>query len=425
MPPTSRAGVSGLRWWIAGLIFLATIINFVNRLTISVLAPVITTDLHLTATQFAGVANAFLIAYTISQGLSGKLYDRIGTKRGFTVSVTIWSLASMAHVFARGLFSLDCFRFALGLGEAGNWPGAAKVIAQWFPVSERALGMGIFNSGTSIGSVVATPLIVWMQLRFGWQATFLVLGAAGFVWLALWLSLYEVPERHPRLTPQEYALIREGRPTEAQKPVPLATLLRRREAWAIAIARFFADPVWWLYITWLPLYLYKTHGFSLQQIGMFAWLPFVAADAGSLGGGWLSGFLIARGWSVDRARKAVITGGMLCMGTGMLAARAGSAAAALAFIAVVLFGFQSWINNVQTLPSDYFPEQAVGSVTGMGGVAAGIGAMLSIQATGFVVDRWHTYNPILWVAGLLPLVATAVLFMLGGPIRRLRLENAS
>ena len=227
-------GVPGLRWWIAGLIFLATIINFVNRLTISVLAPVITTELHLTATQFAGVANAFLIAYTISQGLSGKLYDRIGTKRGFTVSVTVWSLASMAHIFARGLFSLDCFRFVLGLGEAGNWPGAAKVIAQWFPVRQRALGMGIFNSGTSIGSVVATPLIVWMQLRFGWQATFLVLGAAGFVWLALWLSLYEVPERHPRLTPEEYALIREGRPTEPQKPVPLATLLRRREAWAIA-----------------------------------------------------------------------------------------------------------------------------------------------------------------------------------------------
>jgi ACS family hexuronate transporter-like MFS transporter len=207
--------------------------------------------------------------------------------------------------------------------------------------------------------------------------------------------------------------------------VPLETLLRRREAWAVAIARFFADPVWWLYITWLPLYLYKTHGFSLQQIGMFAWLPFVAADAGSLGGGWLSGFLIARGWSIDRARKAVIVGGTLCMCTGMLAARAQSATAALAFIAVVLFGFQSWINNVQTLPSDYFPEQAVGSVTGMGGVAAGIGAMLSIQATGFVVDRWHTYNPILWVAGLLPLVATAVLFILGGRVRRLTLENAS
>ncbi len=418
-------GVPGLRWWIAGLIFLATVINFVNRLTISVLAPVITADLKLTATQFAGVANAFLIAYTISQGLSGKLYDRIGTKRGFTVSVVVWSLSSMAHVFARGLFSLDCCRFALGLGEAGNWPGAAKVIAQWFPARQRALGMGIFNSGTSIGSVVATPLIVWMQLRFGWQATFLVLGAAGFVWLGLWLSLYEVPERHPWLTSEEYALIREGRPAEAQRPVPMATLLRRREAWAIAIARFFADPVWWLYITWLPLYLYKTHGFSLQQIGMFAWLPFVAADAGSLGGGWLSGFFIARGWSVNRARKAVIIGGMLCMSAGMMAARAGSAAAALAFIAVVLFGFQAWINNVQTLPSDYFPERAVGSVTGMGGVAAGIGAMLSIQATGFVVDHWHTYNPILWVAGLLPVAATAILFILGGPIRRLPLEDRS
>jgi ACS family hexuronate transporter-like MFS transporter len=415
----------GLRWWIAGLIFLATIINFVNRLTISVLAPVITTELKLSASQFAGVANAFLIAYTISQGLSGKLYDRIGAKRGFTVSIVIWSLASMAHAFARGLFSLDCFRFVLGLGEAGNWPGAAKVITQWFPVRQRALGMGIFNSGASIGSVVATPLIVWMQLRFGWHSTFLALGGAGFLWLALWLRYFEVPERHPRITPEEFALIREGRPAEAEKPVPLAALLRHPEAWAIAIARFFADPVWWLYITWLPLYLYKAHGFSLQQIGMFAWLPFVAADAGSLGGGWLSGFLIARGWSVNRARKAVIAGGMLCMSTGMLAAHAESAAAALAFIAVVLFGFQSWINNVQTLASDYFPERAVGAVTGMGGMGAGIGAMLLIQATGFVVDRWHTYTPILWIAGLLPMVATAVLFTLGGPIRRLPFENRS
>lgn len=417
------AGVPGLRWWIAGLIFLATVINFVNRLTISVLAPVITTELKLSASQFAGVANAFLIAYTISQGLSGKLYDRIGTKRGFTVSIVVWSLASMAHAFSRGLFSLDCSRFVLGLGEAGNWPGAAKVIAQWFPVRQRALGMGIFNSGTSLGSVVATPLIVWMQWRFGWHATFLVLGGAGFVWLALWLRFYEAPERHPNITPEELALIREGRPARAERPAPLGTLLRRPEAWAIAISRFFADPVWWLYITWLPLYLYKTHGFSLQQIGMFAWLPFVAADAGSLGGGWLSGALIARGWSVNAARKTVIAGGALCMSAGMLAARAQSAGAALAFISVVLFGFQSWINNVQTMPSDYFPEEAVGAVTGMGGVGAGIGAMLFIQATGFVVDRWHSYTAILWVAGLLPLAATAALFTLGGAIRRLPLET--
>jgi MFS transporter, ACS family, hexuronate transporter len=419
-------GVRGLRWWIAGLIFLATLINFVNRLTISVLAPVITTQLHLSASQFAGVTNAFLIAYTISQGLSGRMYDRIGVKRGFTVSIVVWSLASMAHAFARGLVSLDCFRFLLGLGEAGNWPGAAKVIADWFPVRQRALGMGIFNSGTSIGSVVAAPLIVWVDLRFGWHATFLAIGGAGFVWLALWLWFYEIPERHRLLTPQEYAVIREreigqeqAEPPKRRPAPPLGNLLRCRQTWAIVVARFCADPVWWLYITWLPLYLSRVHGFSLQQIGWFAWVPFVAADAGSLGGGWISGFLISRGWSVNRARKAVIAGGMVAMSAGLLAARANTAAGALAWIAVVLFGFQGWINNVQTLPSDYFPEEAVGAVTGMGGVGAGIGAMILIQATGFVVDYWHTYTPILVVAGILPLAATAILFGLGGPVRRL------
>ena len=288
--------VRGLRWWIAGLIFLATLINFLNRLTIAVLGPVITAQLHLSNSEFAGLTTVFLVAYTLSQGLSGKLYDRIGTKRGFTVSIVVWSLASMAHAFARGFGALLVLRFVLGLGEAGNWPGAAKVIAEWFPVRQRALGMGIFNSGTSIGSVVAPPLLVWIELRYGWQATFLVLGALGFVWLVLWLRFYETPERHPAITPSEYALIRQDRQLSGnERPIPWPELLRRREAWAIVLARFCADPVWWLYITWLPLYLYNVRHFSLQQIGLFAWLPFVAADAGSLLGGWLSGHL-------DRAR---------------------------------------------------------------------------------------------------------------------------
>jgi MFS transporter, ACS family, aldohexuronate transporter len=416
--------VHGLRWWIAGLIFLATLINFLNRLTIAVLGPVITAQLRLSNSEFAGLTTIFLVAYTLSQGLSGKLYDRIGTKRGFTVSIVVWSLASMAHAFARGFGALLVLRFVLGLGEAGNWPGAAKVIAEWFPVRQRALGMGIFNSGTSIGSVIAPPLLVWIELRFGWQAAFLVLGALGFVWLALWLRFYETPEHHPAITPSEYALIRQDRQLSGSvRPISWRELLRRREAWAIVLARFCADPVWWLYITWLPLYLYNVRHFSLQQIGFFAWLPFVAADAGSLLGGWLSGHLIGRGWSVDRARKSVMIGGMLCMCTGILAATAQNAMAALGLIAVVLFGFQAWINNVQTLPSDYFPDAAVGSITGLGGVGAGIGSILLIQATGLVVDRIHSYTPILMVAGLLPVVATAVLFGLAGTIRRLSFEN--
>ncbi len=419
MPPPYKplpAGIPGLRWWIAGLIFLATLINFVNRLTVSVLAPVIIQDLHLTNSEFAGITNAFLIAYTLSQAFSGKLYDRIGNRRGFTLSIIVWSIASMLHAFATGLFSLNVFRFLLGIGEAGNWPGAAKVIAEWFPPRQRALGMAIFNSGTSIGSVVATPLIIALQVNFGWQATFLAVGALGFVWLALWLRFYHPPQQHPRITPEELALIAEDRPPPVA-PLPWLVLLRYRQTWAILLARFFCDPVWWLYITWLPLYLYKVHGFSLKQIGYFAWVPFVAADAGSLFGGWMSSHLMARGWSANRARKTVILIGMLCMCAGLLAAIAHTATVALACIAVVLFGFQTWINNVQTMPSDFFPESAVGAVAGLGGMGAGIGAILFTQTTGFVVDHF-SYTPMLIVAGLLPLVGTAVLFALGGPIKR-------
>ena len=409
-------GINGLRWWIACLIFLATLINFVNRLTISVLAPVITEQLKLSNLEFASITNSFLIAYTASQALSGKLYDRVGNRRGFSISIVVWSLASMLHAFATGLFSLNCFRFLLGLGEAGNWPGAAKVIAEWFPIRQRALGMAIFNSGTSIGSVVAPPLIIGMQLRFGWQATFLAVGGLGFLWLALWLTFYHPPGQHPRITPEELALIREDR-VPAAVPLSWSQLLHYRQTWAILLSRFCCDPVWWLYITWLPLYLYKVHGFSLKQIGLFAWVPYVAADAGSLFGGWVSGHLIARGWSANRARKSVIVCAMLCMCTGLFAAVAHSAAAALGAIAVVLFGFQAWINNVQTLPSDYFPESAVGSVAGLGGLGAGVGAILFTQTTGFVVDHF-SYTPILIAAGLLPLLGTALLFALGGRIKR-------
>ena len=412
----------GLRWWIAALIFLATLINFVNRLTVSILAPVITTRLHLSATQFASITNSFLIAYTASQALSGRLYDRIGNRRGFSLSIVVWSLASMLHAFATGLLSLSVLRFVLGLGEAGNWPGAAKVIAEWFPARERALGMAIFNSGTSLGSVIAPPLIVALEQRFGWQAAFLALGATGFAWLVLWLAFYHPPGQHPAISSAELAWIRADRAQEAGAAPGWKALLRYRQTWAIVLARFCADPVWWLYITWLPLYLFQVHGFNLKQIGQFAWVPYVAADAGSLFGGWASGALIARGWSADRARKSVILIGMLCMSAGLLASGTRSASAALAVIAVVLFGFQTWINNVQTLPSDWFPESAVGSVAGFGGMGAGVGAILFTQATGFVVDHF-SYTPILVIAGALPLAGTALLFWLGGPIRKLTFQT--
>ena len=418
-----RFTVRGLRWWIAGLIFLATLINFIDRLTISILGPVITTQLGLSNLQFASITTWFLVAYTASQGLSGKLYDRIGARRGFTLSISIWSIAACAHAFARGFLSLSCFRFILGLGEAGNWPGAAKVIAEWFPREQRALGMGIFNSGVCIGSILAPPLIVWLQVRFGWQTTFLATGALGFLWLTLWLLFYESPDKHSAITAEEYSLIKEGQASSQRKSkISWMQLLQVRQTWAIVLSRFLTDPVWWLYITWLPLYLHNVRGFDLKRIGMFAWVPFLTADAGSLLGGWLSGRLIEKGWSTNRARKSVVLIGALLMTAGIPAALTSDAMVALAFISLVTFGFQAWINNVQTLPSDYYPEEAVASVAGLGGVGAGIGAILYILTTGWVVDHF-SYTPVLLVAGLLPVLGTAVLFLIGGRIEPLEQEE--
>jgi len=418
--------IRGLRWWIVGLIFLATLINYIDRLTISVLSPVITHDLGLTNTEFGGIVSWFLLAYTISQGLSGKLYDRVGTKLGFVCSIIVWSVAAMAHAFARGLASLSAFRFVLGLGEAGNWPGAAKTVAEWFPIRERAFGMAIFNSGAAIGSIVAPPLIVWLSLAYGWRTTFIATGALGFIWLALWVALYETPDRHQWLSEKERALIREGRESDGEIEHAAAPkwveLLRYRQVWAIVLSRFLTDPVWWLYISWLPKYLADARGFSLTKIGLFAWVPYVAADAGSLSGGWLSGYLIKRGWSVDRARKLVIAFAALLMPAGIFAAFAQNAMVALALIGVVLFGFQVWINNVQTLPSDFFPDKAVASVAGLGGVGAGIGSMIFVLGTGWIVDHF-SYVPVLVSAGLLAPLGTIVLLILCGPIRRIQLKS--
>ncbi len=438
--------LGGLRWVIIALVFFATLINYIDRLTISVLGPVIVQDLGLTNTEYGSIATWFLVAYTISQGLSGKLYDRVGIKRGFTVSIIVWSVAAMGHAFAGGLRSLSAMRFVLGLGEAGNWPGAAKTVAEWFPAKQRALGMAIFNSGAAIGSIVAPPVIVGITSYFGhWQPTFLVTGTLGFGWLILWWLIYDKPEKHKWMTARELDLIR-GDDAETERRRDAGTLagdssiaaserpavpssqpgwrelLKYRQTWGIVVARFLVDPIWWLYITWLPLYLNKVHGFDLKQIGLFAWVPFVAADAGSLLGGWLSGFLIGRGWTVNKARKTVIGFAALLMPAGIVAAYTPDAMGALALIGVVLFGFQAWINNVQTLPSDMFPKSAVGSVAGLGGTGAGIGSMIFIFSTGWVVDNF-SYTPVLVFAGILAPLGTIALFLLMGRIGKVAIAE--
>jgi ACS family hexuronate transporter-like MFS transporter len=431
-----------LRWVIIGLIFLATLVNYLDRLTISVLAPVITKELRLTNLQFAWLGTWFLLAYTISQALSGRLLDRLGTRRGFTLSVTVWSIAAMATAMARSLTSLSICRFVLGFGEAGNWPGAAKVTAEWFPQRERAFAMAIFNSGAALGAVVGPPIIVFLQLRYGWQTTFLATGALGFVWLALWLLVYDVPARHPWLTAGERRLIEDGQQTStlaspalvmtgaaasasmdravaaagaaASTPsVSWRALLTYREVWAIVLARVVCDPTWWLYITWLPKYLSDVRGFSLSEIGLYAWVPYLAADAGSLAGGAASGWLIGRGWNVHAARRAVVLVAAVLMPVGALAVRVENAMTGLVLMSVVLFAFQAWINNVQVMPSDLFPSRLVASVAGLGGCGAGIGSMVFTLLTGWIVDH-VSYTAVFTLAALLGPIATVLLYTVMG-----------
>jgi ACS family hexuronate transporter-like MFS transporter len=385
-----------LRWWIAALLFLATLISYVDRLTLSVLAPVICRDLGLSNLEYAGIGTWFLLTYSFGQTFFGKLQDRIGTRRGLALAMCIWSAAEMAHALARRLWSLSLVRVVLGLGEGGHWPAAIATVAEWFPAEERALAMGIVNTGATLGSALAPPLIVWLQLGFGWRTTFVATGALGFAWLALWLWVYRRPGEHRWIT--------------AAERVPWRELLKMREVQGIVIARFFGDPVWWLYLIWLPLYLHNARGFTLANIGLSAWIPFVAADAGALLGGWASGRLVRRGWSPVRARGAAILFAALLAPVGMFVGRVNSPASAMAVVSIVLFAFQFWVNNVQTLPSDLFPVNLVASISGLAGTGAGLGAMVFTLSTGWVVDH-AGYTPILITSGLLVPLGTVWLFV--------------
>jgi ACS family hexuronate transporter-like MFS transporter len=406
-------GFHNLRWFMIGMIFLITVVNYVDRMTLGVLAPTIMEAFDMTNVDYSRVVTMFLIAYTISQMVSGKVLDRIGTRVGMMVFVGIWTVASMLHSVARSAVHLGLFRFMLGLGEAGNWPGAAKSVAEWFPVRERAFAMAIFNSGASIGAVVAPPIIVWVALTWGWRYAFFIGASCSTLVMLLWFLFYRTPDRHPRLSERERAHIFSDRGTPsaaAASTRPWLSLFRYRQVWALITARFLTDPIWWFLISWLPNYLKNERGFSLALIGVLAWIPFLFADLGNLTGGGASSLLIRRGWSVDRARKTVMLTSAALLPVGVVAVvSGGSDALALAGVSLIAFAYQSWIVNVITLPSDCFPRQDVGSVAGIGGTAAGVASILFTLLVGWIVDNF-SYTPVyLIVGGMAPLGALAFL----------------
>ncbi|MDE0178170.1 MAG: MFS transporter [Gammaproteobacteria bacterium] len=377
----------GLRWWVVSLVALATVINYVDRNALAVMWPAISDEFGMDKFDYAFIVNCFMVGYAIGQTAFGKIFDAIGTRLGFVLAIVGWSVAVALHAAVRTAFQFSVVRFAMGVAEAGNWPGATKSNAEWFPIRERALAQGIFNSGASLGAVVSAPLVAFLYLWIGWKATFVLLGGLGFLWLVPWLIVFKSgPDSHPWLTAEEREHIltgqrvprEDGNEAEANTYAPgWFEMLKHRQSWSVIASRFFLDPVWWLFVSWLPLYLVDQFGFDIKQIGLFAWVPYVGAAMGALLGGWLARQLLQRGWSVDRTRKVTIWFGGLLMFPALLATTyAFTPLLAVLLIAVILFGFQIAIGSIQTLPSDFYSGDSVGSLAGVGGTAAVVGVLI-------------------------------------------------
>jgi ACS family hexuronate transporter-like MFS transporter len=423
--------LKGLRWFIVTLIALATVINYIDRNALAVMWPGIADDLGFGKEEYALILTFFMISYALGQSAFGKILDMIGTRAGFLLSILVWSVSIAAHAVARSVVSLSIFRFTLGFGEAGNWPGATKANAEWFPIKERALAQGIFNAGASVGAIVSPPLVALLYVMIGWKATFVAIGSLGIIWIVPWLILYKSgPDRHPWISEEEREYILSGQKKvddageEQEEFAPgWLEMLRYKETWAVVLSRFFLDPVWWLFVSWLPIYLADRFGFDVQQIGLFAWVPFVGAAIGSLFGGWLAGSLIRRGWSINGARKfAIGLGGLLMLPSLLLTSMAATPLIAVLLIAIILMGFQIAIGNIQTLPSDYFSGKSVGSLAGLSGTAAVAGVLITIWIVPVITKI--SYVPFFMLGASLVPIAMAAIWLLGGRIAPVKMKAA-
>jgi ACS family hexuronate transporter-like MFS transporter len=400
--------------------FWATVINYLDRQTLSVAAPVLREQFHMSNVEYSRVVFAFLLAYTLSNGISGAVIDRLGTKVGYALCMAWWSVAALLHGFATGGLSLGIFRFLLGIGEAGNWPAGIKVATEWFPERERALASGIFNSGSAVGAILAPPIVAWILLRYGWPHAFVAVRAVGLIWLLLWLPAYRTPHA---ATAEIVA-----------PPIPVRVLVRTRVVLAFTLSKIFLDPVWYFYIFWFPEYLKRARGFDMVAIGEYSWIPFAVAGAGNFMGGGLSGWLLRRGASVTVARKGAVTFFAALMTSAIGVVLVPQAWLAIALVSIAMLGYTGSLANMLALPGDVFPKNAVASVYGLASMGSGFGGMLFTLITGWVVDH-YSYKPVFIAFGLLPLICVTilwlflgelrpVLFVLGGPIRGTTLEEA-
>jgi ACS family hexuronate transporter-like MFS transporter len=409
--PLELARPGRFRWVICALLFAATALNYVDRQIIGILEPRLAEQLHWTETDYANIVFCFQLAYALGYIAFGKLIDRMGARVGYAVAVAIWTVAHVAHAWAGSLSSFMVARFAIGLGESGNFPAGLKAVAEWFPKRERALATGIFNAGANVGAIV-TPLIVpAITLSLGWRAAFVITGSFTIVWLVVWLVLYRSPRQHPRLGHAELALI-ESDPPDPPVTIPWVSLLKVRETWAYAIGKFLIDPIWWMYLFWLPDFLVKRHHLDLKTFGPPLVAIYVVSDLGSVAGGWMSSRLLRAGFSLNAARKWTMLLCAVLVMPVMAAAYVDSLWTAVALVALATAAHQGFSCNLFTLPSDVFPRRAVGSLVGIGGAAGAVGGMLIAKYAGWVLDRIGSFTPIFALAGSAYLLALLVVHVL-------------
>lgn len=422
------------RWLIVVLLFLATTINYLDRQIIGLLKPILEKEFVWTETDFARIVMAFTAAYAVGLLVFGWLIDKIGTKAGYAFTIVFWSVAGMLHAVARSAFGFGVARVGLGLGEAGNYPAAVKTVAEWFPKKERALATGLFNAGTSVGVVVALLLVPWILSVYGWQEVFWITGALGFVWLVFWLIFYDIPVRQKRLSAEELQYILSGQDqdeSEAEKqPVKWARLFTFPQTWAYITGKGLIDPIYWFFLFWLPSYFASTFNLDLKKPSVELMLIYTATTAGSIGGGYLSSWLIKRGWPTLRARKAVLLGLAVCELSVILIQFSSGVWMAVGLISLAVALHQAWATNVFTLPSDLFPKQAVSSVVGIGGMAGAVGGILFPILIGSLLDSYKAagniqagYNIIFTICGFTYLVAWLIIHWLTRTPKVVELEE--
>jgi len=418
--------LSHLRWYICALLFLGSMVNYLDRGTIAIVAHDLQRIFSWTESDYGWIVFAFQLAYAVMMVVSGAVIDGLGTRIGYALAMAWWSLAAIGHALARGIWSFAAARFLLGAGEAGNFPGAIKAVAEWFPKRERALSTGIFNAGTNVGAVAAYPLVGWLLLQWGWKAAFVGTGALGFVCLTLWLVFYRLPCDHPWISSTERAYIErssdEGQ-EESPPEMPWRSIFGYRQAWGFTLAKFMTDPIWWFYIFWLPKYLIEARHFSIARLEIFGMIPFLAAAPGSVAGGWFSGFLMKRGWSVNRARKTAMAVCAFSMPAVILAVFSPSPWWALGLISLCTSAHQGWSANVFTLASDIFAKRDVASIVGVGGAAGAVGGMVIAPVAGYVLQYFRSYVPLFIVAGVMHPLAFALVELLIPRVEPLKLQD--